>query len=82
MTLNVDASNGEVKVQVLDAEGRPIPGFTAADCRPARGDALAVAVRWRRPLAKLAGHPVRLEFLLKNARLFAFDLWAVEQRRQ
>jgi hypothetical protein len=81
MTLNVDASNGEVKVEVLDAERRPIPGFTAADCRPARGDALAVAVSWRRPLAKLAGRPVRLEFLLKNARLFAFDLWALEPQK-
>jgi hypothetical protein len=74
MTLNVDARGGEIQVQVLAANGQPIPGFGRADCAPIRGDVLAAPVRWLRPLSALEGRPVRLEFFLKNARLFALEL--------
>jgi hypothetical protein len=74
MTLNVDAHAGEVQVQVLAADGRPVPGFARSDCESIRGDVVAAPVRWARPLSTLGGRPVRLEFLLKNARLFAFEL--------
>lgn len=74
MTLNVNALSGEVIVQILDEYGEPVRGFTRKDCRPISGDALAAPVRWKKSLAALDGKPVRLEFFLKNARLFAFDL--------
>jgi len=74
MTLNLEAPAGEATVQVLDESGRPLRGFTRAGCPPVSGDALAAPVRWKKPLSALAGQPVRLEFLLKNARLFSFDL--------
>jgi hypothetical protein len=73
LTLNVDAQGGEVRAQVSDAAGRPIPGFTFAECRPIIADSLAAPVEWQRPLSALRGQTVRLEFSLKNARLFAFD---------
>jgi len=76
MTLNVDAQGGEVRVQVLSPEGQPLAGFSQTDGEAIRGDALAAPVRWARPLAALAGQPVKLEFGLKNARLFAFELAA------
>ena len=41
------AANGEVRVELQDEEARPLPGFTAADCRPIRGDATAHRVEWR-----------------------------------
>ncbi len=74
MTLNADAQEGEVRVQVLAADGLPVPGFTKTDCEAIRGDVLAAPVRWRQPVSVLTGRPVRLEFFLKNARLFAFEL--------
>jgi hypothetical protein len=74
LTLNVDASKGEVRVQIVDADGKAIPGFAFADCRPVTEDALAAGVQWRKPLAELGGRAVRLEFALKNASLFALDL--------
>jgi hypothetical protein len=72
LTLNVDASQGEVRVRVLDAKSQPIPGFDFADSRPITGDSLAAPVAWKRPLAELRGQEVRLEFSLRDARLFAF----------
>jgi hypothetical protein len=74
LTLNVDAPRGEVRAQLLDANGRPVPGYTFADCRPVSGDSLDAPVKWKKPLAALKGKPVRLEFSLKNAKLYAFAL--------
>ncbi len=74
MTLNADSRDGEVRVQVLSPEGRPLPGFAVRDCAAIRADVLAAPVRWARPLAEVAGRPVQLEFFLENARLFGFEL--------
>ena len=75
MSLNVDAEDGEVEAQILDENGKPIPGFTLADCQPIRTDSLAAPVKWQgRLLRELAGVPIHLEFHLRNAQLFAFTL--------
>ncbi|NOS70530.1 MAG: hypothetical protein HOP33_11440 [Verrucomicrobia bacterium] len=74
MTLNLEALAGEVTVQILDQDNRPVRGFTRKDCQPVSGNALASPVRWKNPLATLNGKPVRMEFFLKNARLFSFEL--------
>jgi len=74
MTLNVDAGAGIVSVQVLDEDDRPVPGFAFSDCEPVVADAVAVPVRWQRPLSDVHGKTIRFEFALKNARLFAFNL--------
>ena len=81
MTLNTDARAGSVRVQLLTPGGEPVPGFTKTDCEMIRGDVLAAPVRWARPLSVLADRPVRLEFFLENARLFAFDLQALKADR-
>lgn len=74
LTLNVDAANGEVRAQVLDEHGQPIKGLTLADCQPIQADALAEQVKWRGQLADVKGKAVRLEFSLRAAGLFAFDV--------
>ncbi|HOZ45090.1 MAG TPA: PA14 domain-containing protein [Candidatus Hydrogenedentes bacterium] len=74
MTLNVDAAGGEVRVQVIGADGEVVPGYTVDDCRPVSTDALDAPVSWAAPLSRLAGAPVRFEFRMERARLFAFDL--------
>ena len=68
-----------VRVQVLAPDGRPIPGFARTDCRAVQGDVLAAPVRWRRPLSALQGRPVRVEFFLNDAHLFAFDLQPLDR---
>jgi hypothetical protein len=74
MRLNVAAADGEVRVQASDADGQPIAGFRYEDCRPIAVDSLAAAVEWKKPLSALRDQPVRLEFSLRKARLFAFEL--------
>lgn len=73
LTLNANAENGEIRVQITDAAGQPIAGFTFADCRAITSDSLAAPVEWTGDLKSLRGRAIRLEFSLKNASLFAFE---------
>ncbi|MBI4265889.1 MAG: hypothetical protein HY657_16055 [Acidobacteria bacterium] len=65
---------GELRVRLLDLEGRPLHGFDFGDCVPLEGDSLAHHVRWRQPLAAAAGWPLQIEFLLRDASLYAFEI--------
>jgi len=71
--LNAEATPGEIRVQALDEEGSVIPGFSFADCRPIKGNGLAQQALWRQPMSLLKGKAFRLEFSLKNARLYGFS---------
>ena len=66
--------DGELRVEVLDEEGRPIPRFSRAACEPVRGDGTRLLVTWRDapPLTTLAGTPVRFRFFVTSGRLYAF----------
>ncbi len=66
---------GSVRVEIQDAAGRPIPGFTLADCPEIIGDQLERTVSWRQGpnLASLSNRAIRLRFVLKDADLFAFQ---------
>ena len=69
--LNAQAAH-EVRVQVTDPEGRPLPGYTFADAKPLRGDELFWTPRWRkRRLQELTRQVVCLEIRLHQARLYA-----------
>lgn len=65
---------GGLRVELQDAQGQPIPGFTLDDCPEIIGDRLDHPVRWRTggDLQKLAGQPVRLRFHLRDADLYSF----------
>jgi hypothetical protein len=65
---------GEIRVEIQDAKGQPIKGFTLNDCKPLRGDEIDHPVTWQSGLTPghLAGTPVRLRFQLKHADLFSF----------
>ncbi len=75
LQVNIDASRGEVRVEVLDAEARPVPGFSGRDAKTHTGiDELRLAPRWGagRDLSGLKGKVIRLRFELRNAKLYAF----------
>ncbi|MDQ3622175.1 MAG: hypothetical protein M3463_06770 [Verrucomicrobiota bacterium] len=73
LSLNI-TSKGATRVEVQDANGRPLPGFAAEDCTPITGDSVAHTVVWNGgDLCALAGQPVRLHFVLKDADLFALQ---------
>jgi DNA-binding FadR family transcriptional regulator len=67
---------GYVKVEVLDAEGAPIAGFTSQEAIPFQGMAVFHPVSWTEhaDLSALTGQRVQFRFFLRNAHLFAFRL--------
>ena len=74
--VNADTGDGEMVVEVVDAEGHaPLPGRSAGECRPLRGDHLREAVTWGAGTAAASAEVlVRLRFHLRKARLYAFWL--------
>jgi hypothetical protein len=77
LALNLETSGaGSVQVEVQDAEGKPIEGFSLEDCPPILCDDLRHTVRWTGPggdLRPLAGKPIRLRFVLRDADLYSFQ---------
>lgn len=65
---------GGVRIEIQDADGRPLPGFTLGDCPPIFGDSIERTVVWKssEDVNSLAGKPVRLRFELNDADLFSF----------
>ena len=63
-----------MRVEVQDAAGKPLDGFKLDDCVEIFGDETARAVAWQSnpKLASLAGKPVRLRVVMKDADLFSF----------
>lgn len=76
LTVNYEAPSGFVEVQVSRPDGEPVPGCRFKDCIPLQGDQVRGAVRWKRrkSLRGLLGKPVRIEFRLRDARLYAVRL--------
>jgi hypothetical protein len=64
---------GSICIEVQDASGTPIPGFTLADAPEIYGDSLCQPAPWKEgsKLESLAGKPVRLRFVLKDADLYS-----------
>jgi hypothetical protein len=72
--VNIDAPSGELRVEVLDADGRTIGPFTASTCVPVHDNSTCARVVWPGAvdLAAVAGRPVRFKFHLDNGALYAF----------
>lgn len=64
---------GGIQVEVQDERGKPIPGFTLADCPAIFGDTIERTVHWQggSDLSALAARVVRLRFALKDADLYS-----------
>jgi hypothetical protein len=78
MTVNADASDGVVQVEVLTTDGYRVRGFAREDSEPITGDGLRLPVRWRgkpdsedRTLADLPAGSYGLRVFLQNADLYA-----------
>ncbi len=69
------AEGGSVRIELQNGEGKPIDGFTLADCEPLEGDAIGRTVQWKAAseLGSLAGRPVRLRIVLKHADLYSIQ---------
>jgi len=72
--VNADCPKGELKVEVLDKDGKVIKPFALKNCEPVSNDKTLVQVNWQenKDIAVLAGKPVRFRFHLRNGSLYAF----------
>ena len=73
---------GSIRLEIQDAEGRPLPGFALGDSPLVWGDEINHTVRWERshskatsekPLARIAGKPIRLRFVMKDADIYSIQ---------
>lgn len=65
---------GSLRVELQDAEGKPIPGYTLADADEHYGDSIAQTVTWKNSadVGKWSGQAVRLRFVLSDGDLYSF----------
>jgi len=80
LVLNFSTSAaGNLRVEVRDLAGKPVPKFRLKDCRHMVGDALERRVAWAGDpsLGTLAGKPVRLRFVMQECDLYSFRFVAV-----
>jgi hypothetical protein len=90
LTINGNASHGEIRFQLLDLESRPVEGFTLEDCIPmTKEDSLRFPLRWKSAQLKdVGGRIVRLEVQMRHSKLYAIrgdmhfidaqDRWMIE----
>ena len=66
---------GSLRVELQDARGKALPGYTLNDCDALFGDTVDRTVTWqsKSDLAALIGHVVRMRFVLRDADLFALQ---------
>ncbi len=64
---------GSLRVEIQDAVGNPLPGYGLGDSENVVGDNVERVVHWnnKSDLQMLAGHPIRLRFVLQDADLYA-----------
>jgi hypothetical protein len=64
---------GSVQVELQDSQGIPLPGFSLADSEVMYGDSLGQPMLWQGnpDLGAMAGTPVRLRFVVKDADLYS-----------
>jgi hypothetical protein len=70
ITINARVA-GALRVRLLDESSQPLAGF---EWQELTGDSTELAPGWSKPVSALAGNVVRLEFELRDALLFGFDL--------
>jgi len=80
LVLNYSTSAaGSIRCEVLDEAGEPLPGRSLAECEEIFGDDLARPVSWlgSTDLSHVAGKPIRLRFVIKDA-----DLYSIRFRKR
>jgi hypothetical protein len=78
--VNVDTAGGELRVEALDPENRPIAPFTLENSIPFRGNSTARAMHWKdgADLGALQERRVRFRFSLAGGSLYSFWVSASE----
>lgn len=83
MQMNYSAAGGSIRVEILDADDRVIPGYGRDDCAVLTGDSIRGTVAWKTKKELPAGSAVRFRFIMEHAKLYSFmpgpDAKAIEE---
>ena len=73
---------GGIRVEIQDAAGTPLPGYTLAESIETIGNEIERAVRWKSgsDLQALAGRAIRLRLVMRDARLYALQFRPVKAK--
>jgi hypothetical protein len=72
ITLNADAVNGTIRVEILNEDGYRVRGYASADALPIQGDSLHHKVSWKaQEVGKLPPGRYMLRLHLQGATVFA-----------
>jgi hypothetical protein len=73
LVVNADASRGELRVALLEADGRPIDGYALEQSEVLSSDATQWTARWRGRDAAPVDRPVQVLIAMYNARLYSLS---------
>ncbi|WP_353719960.1 hypothetical protein [Dyadobacter sp. 676] len=64
---------GELKIELQDASGNPIPGFTLEECPAIIGNEISRVVRWKggADVSRLSSRPVRMRITIRDGDLYS-----------
>ena len=71
--VNANAAGGALCAELLDRDGKPLPGFGLGDAEALCANSTRVEFRWKGgSLAPLRGHPIRIRFQSRETQLYSF----------
>lgn len=72
--VNLVAPNGQLRAEILEPNGNPIPPFTLEASEPISGDSTKSQLRWKGTpsLDPISNKPVKIRFHLSNGSLHSF----------
>ena len=73
ITVNANI-RGDLRLRILGRDSKPAMGFGNGEVSPLKGNSTSHVAKARGMLSELKGQPVRLEFSLRDAELYAFEL--------
>ncbi|HPA19375.1 MAG TPA: FAD-dependent oxidoreductase [Verrucomicrobiae bacterium] len=73
LIINADASRGQLRVALLEADGRAIAGYALDDSEPLRADATRWTARWRSKATPPTDRPLQIVVEMTHCRLFSIS---------
>jgi len=77
LSVNADASRGELRVALLEADGSPVSGYTVEDCEPLRTDQVRFQLRWKSSPHLPINRPLRAKIEMTNTSLYSLSAEAI-----
>ncbi len=74
LSVNADVKKGELKAEVLDANGSIIRGYEKSECVAFNGDSVKQRIKWNKQDLLPGDRPVRVRFYLSKGDLYSFTV--------